>query len=302
MKATGKRWTHLALYLGLVWAAGALVVPRAYRISFGQGLGLDVDRLPAIGIGAAAMVSVLAVGVAPVGHVVRPCRTASGRLGWAVTVFLGGTVGLSAGIGAWHSGALDVGGPAQRAALCGVPYALVAALFIAGVTVRLISGVAVLGVMAYGTAVTHKSQQEKEMRGLMSGTSLARQELLLPDPPAGYRVDEGNGTLTADGFRVHYLPYIPSAAGAARPDVAFMVTRLPHGIGQDGDGVTEATRDLGGGVVEIVLSAHRDGMRLTVTAYGASGPADRDELRRMLHTAHPASDAEVLRALRRPAA
>ncbi|MEU1803152.1 hypothetical protein [Streptomyces sp. NPDC019937] len=294
MKATGKRWTHLALYLGLVWAAGALVVPRTYRIGFGHGLGLDVDRLPAVAIGAAAMVSVLAVGVAPVGHVVRPCRTAGGRLGWAMTVFLGGTVGLAAGIGAWRSGALHVGGPAQRAALCGVPYALVAALFIAGVTVRLISGVAVLGVVAYGTAVTHKSQQEREMRGLMSGTSLARQELLLPDAPAGYRVDEGNGNLTVDGFRVHYLPYVPSAA-----DVAFMVTR---DSGRGGDGITEMTRHLGGGGVEMVLSAHRDGMLLTVTAYGTSGPADRDELRRMLRTARPASDAEVLRALRRPAA
>ncbi|MFI0781084.1 hypothetical protein [Streptomyces sp. NPDC021212] len=297
MKATGKRWTHLALYLGLVWAAGALVVPRAYRIGFGHGLGLDVDRLPAVAIGAAAMVSVLAVGVAPVGHVVRPCRTPGGRLGWAVTVFLGGTVGLAAGIGAWRSGALHVGGPAQRAALCGVPYALVAALFIAGVAVRLISGVAVLGVVAYGTAVTHKSQQEKEMRGLMSGTSLARQELLLPDPPAGYRVDEGSGDLTADGFRVHYLPYMASAA-----DVAFMVTRLGHDAARDGGDITEATRHLGGGAVEIVLSEHRDGMRLTVTAQGTRGPADRDELRRMLHTARPASDAEILRALRRPAA
>lgn len=290
---------HLALYLGLVWAAGALVVPRAYRIGFGRGLGLglDVDRLPAVGIGAAAMVSVLAVGVAPVGHVVRPCRTPGGRLGWAVTVFLGGTVGLAAGIGAWHSGALHVGGPAQRAALCGVPYALVAALFIAGVTVRLISGMAVLGVVAYGTAVTHKSQQEKEMRGLMSGTSLARQELLVPDPPAGYRVDEGNGDLTADGFRVHYLPYVRSTA-----DVAFMVSRPGHGAGRDGGGITEATRHLAGGAVEIVLSAQREGMRLTVTARGTGGPADRDELRRMLRTARPATDAEVLRALRNPAA
>lgn len=297
MKATGKRWTHLALYLGLVWAAGALMVPRAYRIGFGHGLGIDVERLPAIAIGAAAMVSVLAVGVAPVGHVVRPCRTAGGRLGWAVTVFLGGTVGLAAGIGAWRSGALHVGGPAQRAALCGVPYALVAALFIAGVTVRLISGVAVLGVVAYGTAVTHKSQQEKEMRGLMAGTSLARQDLLLPDPPAGYRVDEGNGVLTADGFGVHYLPYVPGAA-----DVAFMVSRDPL---RNSGGITEVTRHLGAGAVGIVLSAHHDGMRITVTASGPSGPrgpADRDELRRMLHTARPASDAEVLRALRRPAA
>ncbi|MGW2324916.1 hypothetical protein ACWC5C_04025 [Streptomyces sp. NPDC001700] len=299
MKATGKRWTHLALYLGLVWAAGALVVPRAYRIGFSHGLGIDVERLPAIGIGAAAMVSVLAVGVAPVGHVVRPCRTAGGRLGWAVTVFLGGTVGLAAGIGAYRSGALHVGGPAQRAALCGVPYALVAALFIAGVTVRLISGVAVLGVVAYGTAVTHKSQQEKEMRGLMAGTSLARQDLLLPDPPAGYRVDEGNGLLTADGFGVHYVPYAPSTVGGGRPDVAFMASRTTM---RDADGITEATRTLGGGNVEIVLSAHRDGMRLTVTARGPSGPADRDELRRMLRTARPASDAEVLHALRRPAA
>lgn len=299
MKVTGKRWTHLALYLGLVWAAGALVVPRAYRIGFGHGLGLDVNRLPAAAIGAAAMVSVLAVGVAPVGHVVAPCRTAGGRLGWAVTVFLGGTVGLVAGIGAWHSGALHVGGPAQRAALCGVPYALVAALFIAGVTVRLISGVAVLGVVAYGTAVTHKSQQEKEMRGLMTGTSLARQELLLPDPPAGYRVDEGNGDLTADGFRVHYIPYVAGVAGVARPDVAFAVT---HVGGPHGDGITEVTRELDGGAVEFVLTAHRDGVRLTVTAQGTTDPADRDELRRMLRTAHPASDAQVLHALRRPAA
>jgi len=299
VKATGKRWTHLALYLGLVWAAGALVVPRAYRIGFGRGLGIDVDRLPAIAIGAAAMVGVLAVGVAPVGHVVRPCRTPGGRLGWAVTVFVGGTVGLAAGIGAWRSGALHVGGPAQRAALCGVPYALVAALFIAGVTVRLISGVAMLGVVAYGTAVTHKSQQEKEMRGLMASTSLARQELLLPDPPAGYRVDEGNGDLAADGFRVHYVPYAPSTAGGGRPDVAFMVSR---GTGRGGGGITEATRTLGGGAVEIVLWEHRDGTRLTVTARGPSGPADRDELHRMLRTARPASDAEVLRVLRRPAA
>jgi hypothetical protein len=299
VKATGKRWTHLALYLGLVWAAGALVMPRAYRIGFGHRLGLDIDRLPAMAVGAAAMVSVLAVGVAPVGQVVSACRTAGGRFGWAVTVFLGGTVGLAAGIGAWRSGALDVGGPAQRAALCGVPYALVAALFIAGVTVRLISGMAVLGMVAYGTAVTHKSQQEKEMRGLMAGTSLARQELLLPDPPAGYRVDEGNGALTADGFRVHYIPYVPGAAGVGRPDVAFVVSR---GTGRDGGGISEVTREFGGGGVEVVLSAHRDGVRLAVTVHGTRGPADRDELRRMLRTAHPATDGEVLRALRRPAA
>ncbi|QKV95105.1 hypothetical protein HUT19_27965 [Streptomyces sp. NA02950] len=319
METAGKRWIRIPLYTGLVWLLGALLVPVGHRLAlvawWGRG---TAGVLVASAVVASAMVAALAYGVVPVRRTVPMCRTAAGRLGWALVVFCGGTVGLAAGVGAERAGALDVGGPLSRAALCGVPYALVAALFIAGVVVRVISGVAVLGVVAYGTAVTHKARQAEEVHALMTRTSLARQELILPDPPAGYRMDEGEGDLANEDF---WVRYVYTGAGRERPDVVFAVSRgSAGGNGRDArnargewrDGrITESAGTRGDGSRAVVLTCHRGGLRLTVTAHGAPrrrgvpdplDAVDRDELRRMLRKSRTASDGQVLRALRRPVA
>ncbi|MEU8823446.1 hypothetical protein [Streptomyces sp. NPDC048636] len=313
METAGRRWIRIPRYTGLVWLLGALLVPLGHRLALAPWWGRSTaGALVASGAVALAVVTALAYGVVPVRRAVPICRTARGRWGWAVVVFCGGTAGLMAGAGARRAGALDVGGALSRAALCGVPYALVAAVFIPGVAVRLVSGVALLGVVAYGTAVTHRARQAEEVRTLMSGTSLARRELVLPDPPAGYRMDEGHGDLADDHFGVRYV-YI--GAGRERPDVVCTVGRVSGGGDGPGDRhrgrITEAVRTRGDGRRAVVLTCHRDGLRLTVTAHGAPrtwrGPdpldaVDRDELRRMLRKARTATDGQVLRALRRPVA
>ncbi|WP_432588380.1 hypothetical protein ABVG11_25775 [Streptomyces sp. HD1123-B1] len=305
METAGRRWTRIPLATGPVWLLGALLIPLGHRLAslpwWGRG---TAGALVVPAVVAAAMVTALAHGPAPVHRAVPMCRTGVGRWAWAVMVFCGGTVGLAAGAGARRAGALDTGGPLSRAALCGVPYALVAALFITGVAVRVVSGVALLGVVAYGTAVTHKARQTAEVRALMTGTSLVRRELVLPDPPAGYRLDEGNGELADDNFRARY---VYTGAGRERPDVVFAVRRDPGADARGGrrDGrITESVRTRGDGSGSIVLTRHRDGLRLTVTAHGAARPdaVDRGELRRMLRKARTAGDGQVLRALRRPVA
>ncbi|MEU1310509.1 hypothetical protein ABZ419_16655 [Streptomyces cinnamoneus] len=299
------RRTRIALSLAAVWAAGAVLVPAAWSVgvfwAWAGGLpGLAV----AFGAGGAAMVAWLFAAGTAVRDVVPACRTAGRRLAWTVAVLLGGSAGVALGYRARLSGDVDLGGDATLSLWCGLPYALVAALFVPGRAARAVAGTTVAGSVALVAWAGYQGDRAKELASLLEDSPLSRKQLLVPEVPDGYTIDAGNGSVSSQGFR---LGYRYAGPGTARETLQYEVapgsaspcadTTLPGPAtctDLDG-GFVEATRRLGDGSTSHTLALRREGLTLTVTV---SGPADTPALRHMLKKAHPADDGELLRALR----
>ncbi|MEV5242270.1 hypothetical protein AB0K89_24680 [Streptomyces cinnamoneus] len=299
------RRTQVAFCLAAAWAAGAALVPVCWSVGVVWAWAGGLPGLAAaFGAGGAAMVAWMFAAGTAVRDVVPACRTAARRLGWAVAVVLGGSAGVALGYRARLSGDVDLGGDTTLFLWCGVPYALVAALFVPGRAARAVAGTAVAGTVALVAWAGHEGDRAKELASLLEGSPLSRKQLLVPEAPDGYAIDEGNGSVSGQGFR---LGYRYAGSGAARETLQYEVvpgnaspcadTTLPGPAtctDLDG-GFVEATRRLGDGSPSHTLALRRDGLTLSVTV---SGPADTPRLRRMLTKAHPAADDELLRALR----
>ena len=72
----------------------------------------------------------------PARTVVPLCGSVPQRLGWAVLVFILGTLGVLTGLAAYGGGA-SLGSAGTRVALTGAPYAVAAAFFVPSRWVRL---------------------------------------------------------------------------------------------------------------------------------------------------------------------
>ncbi|MFI6013256.1 hypothetical protein ACIBAG_31325 [Streptomyces sp. NPDC051243] len=88
------------------------------------------------------------------------CGSASGPLGWAVVVFVLGTLGVLAGLAA-HCGDVDPGSAGTRGALTGAPYTVVAAFFVPSRWVRLGAVAALAAGVVYGGFVGPVQAQQR---------------------------------------------------------------------------------------------------------------------------------------------
>lgn len=172
---TSGRRALTALHLFMVWATMAAVAP---ALGFGPvisawGGGADAT-VPVLALGVPLMVGLLTTAGIPVRTVVPLCGSVSQRLGWAVLVFVLGTLGILAGLAAYGEN-VDLGSASTRIVLTGVPYAVAAAFFVPSRWVRL-GALAVLAAgVAYGgfvgPALAQQGQDEAEVaryRGIRS--------------------------------------------------------------------------------------------------------------------------------------
>ncbi len=134
---TSGRGALTVLHLLLVWATMAVAVP---MLGFGllvTGWGGGAGAAASVfALAAPLTVGLLAMAGIPARTLVPLCGSVSRRLGWAVLVFVLGTLGVLAGLAA-YAGDIDLGSAGTRFALTGVPYAVAAAFFVPSRWVRL---------------------------------------------------------------------------------------------------------------------------------------------------------------------
>ncbi|MEU6486612.1 hypothetical protein [Streptomyces sp. NPDC046887] len=126
-----------ALHLLLVWAAMTCAAPAlGFSVMMAGWDGGSRAALVAAAVGVPLTVGLLVAAGTPAPGVVPLCATVHGRFGWAVAVFVLGTLGVLAGLAAYLAH-VDLGSAGTRFALAGVPYAVAAALFVPDRWVRL---------------------------------------------------------------------------------------------------------------------------------------------------------------------
>ncbi|QNP71905.1 hypothetical protein IAG44_22485 [Streptomyces roseirectus] len=287
---TSGRVPQVVRHLLLVWVAMAVVGPvvgvGVFMAGWGGGGGA---ALVVAGVGVPVVVGLLVV-LAPEGDVVPWCGSRGGRVGWAVTVFLVGTAGVAAGVGA-YGGDVDLGGPAMRVALVGVPYAVVAAFFVPGRWVRA-AGVGVLAAgVAYGGFVGPAQARERERAAEVAAYREHPEVLYVIDTPPGMRMVRATIGVYVS-FEYHSLD-------GSTPGYVGLTVRSPLSQPVNCAVFTDArdrcTREADGDV----RVARGDGTRslfrrhLGAEAEISSRTLDDAALNKLLGTLHPVSDGEL---------
>ncbi|MFC5674322.1 hypothetical protein [Streptomyces incanus] len=171
---TSGRGALTALHLFLVWATmTAAVPPLGFGLlvtAWGGGTGAAA---PILALGVPLTVGLLATAGIPAQTVVPLCGSVPQRLGWAVLVFVLGTLGVLAGLAA-YAGGVDLGSASTRIALTGAPYAVAAAFFVPGRWVRLGAVGALAAGVAYGGFVGRRSRSSASTRRRSRGTRSMR--------------------------------------------------------------------------------------------------------------------------------
>jgi hypothetical protein len=163
----------VAVHLLLVWLIGATTAPALGFATLGAAWGGGTGGgLATLLVGGAVTVTVLAATGLVVRGVVPLCATTRGLIGWAVTVFVGGTLGAIAGLAAWTTDEFDMGGADMRIALTGAPYALTAAFFIPGRAVRLASAAALAGTVPFAAYTLQQASERDALNALLAGDPL----------------------------------------------------------------------------------------------------------------------------------
>ncbi|MET8816347.1 hypothetical protein ABZW47_30645 [Streptomyces sp. NPDC004549] len=122
---TSDRRALTALHLFLVWATMAAAVPVLALVLFASGRSGGAGAMGLVlALGAPLVVCALLVAAIPARTVVPRCGSARQRLGWAVSVFALGTLGVAAGVNAYVDH-VDLGSVGTRIALVGVTYGTV---------------------------------------------------------------------------------------------------------------------------------------------------------------------------------
>lgn len=167
---TSGRGALTALHLFLVWAMTATAVPALgfglVAAAWGGGAGATV---PVLALGAPLMVGLLALAGLPVKDVVPLCGSVPRRLGWAVLVFVLGTLGVLSGLAA-YGGDVDLGSAGTRIVLTGVPYTVAAAFFVPGRWVRSGALVVLAAGVVYGGSSVRRSRGNVSTRRRSRGT------------------------------------------------------------------------------------------------------------------------------------
>ncbi|MEV6795030.1 hypothetical protein AB0M87_24260 [Streptomyces sp. NPDC051320] len=294
---TSGRGALTALHLFLVWAVMTAVVPAL-------GFGL---LAAAWGGGAGALLLVLALGVPltvalltaagqPAKTLVPLCGSPRRRWGWAVLVFVPGTIGVLAGLAA-YGGDVDLGSAGARITLTGVPYAVAAAFFVPSRWVR--SGaLAVLAAgVAYGGYIGPAQAQQRQHAAEVAQYREKPELLYLGAAPPGMHVSRaelGPASFLVDyrplreGYELGYVdlvvrsPFTPSPGCPATAEKGVTCTVDAHRE-------TVTVRDLSGGAREVTLTRRHRNTEFEVN----SQTLDEPGLRHLLDTLHPLSDAEL---------
>ncbi|MGW1672345.1 hypothetical protein [Streptomyces sp. NPDC002324] len=298
---TSGRGALTALHLLLVWATMAAAMP-----VFGFGLlmagwgGGDGAVVSAFALGVPLTVILLATAGLPARTVVPLCDSTPRRFGWAVLVFVLGTLGVLAGLAA-YGGEVDLGSAGMRIALTGLPYAVAAAFFVPSQRVRL-GAIAVLAACVVYGGLVGPEQAEQRRHATEVARYRERPELLyVGDTPPGMRVSQA--VVGGGQFSVDYLPVEPDQGGYVN-----LTVRSPHTpkatcalLVQKGVTCTMDER----GEIRVVSALPDDGhhIRLIREHRGAevevsSQSLDEPGLRHLLNTLHPLSDEELENMMR----
>jgi hypothetical protein len=298
---TSGRGALTVLHLLLVWATMAVAVPTLgfglLVTGWGDGAGAAAS---VFALGMPLTVGLLAAAGIPARTVVPLCGSVSRRLGWAVLVFVLGTLGVLAGLAA-YGGDVDLGSAGTRVALTGVPYAVAAAFFVPSRWVRL-GAVAALAVgVVYGGFVGPAQAQQRRHAAEVARYREHPELLYLGAAPPGmriYRAEVGPAY-----FSVAYRPVAQDESGyvglTVRPPLT-PTPRCPELLAKDETctvdvhGEMRMIDSLPGGTRDITLiRRHRDA-EVEVTSQSLDEPG----LRRLLNTLHPLSDPELERLMR----
>ncbi|MFE0806354.1 hypothetical protein ACFW34_02550 [Streptomyces sp. NPDC058848] len=291
------RGTLTALHLLLVWATMAAAVPMLgfglVASAWGGGVGATV---PVFLVGVPLALGLLTMAGLPARTVVPLCGSVRRRLGWAVLVFVLGTLGVMAGL-AVYSGDVDLGSAEARVALTGAPYTVAAAFFVPSRWVR--SGalaVLVTGV-AYGGFVGPAQAQQREREAETARYRERAELLVLGDAPQGMevsRAEVGPASFVVDyrpvraGYELGYVGLVVrTPITPALQCSEFSAQNETCTVDAHGDMVE--VHEIPGGTDGVTLTRRHHDTEVEVT----SQSLDERGLRRLLDTLHPLSDAEL---------
>jgi hypothetical protein len=290
-----------ALHLLLVWTTMAAAMPvlgfGLLMAGWGGGAGAAVSTFA---LGVPLTVILLATAGLPARTVVPLCDSTPRRFGWAVLVFVLGTLGVLVGLAA-YGGEVDLGSAGMRIALTGMPYAVAAAFFVPSQWVRL-GAIAVLAACVVYGGLIGPQQAEQRQHAAEVARYRERPELLyVGDTPPGMRVS--HAVVGRGQFSVDYLPVEPDQSGYVN-----LTVRSPHTpkatcalLAQKDVTCTVDER----GEIRVASALPHDGhhIRLIRGHRGAevevsSQSLDEPGLRHLLNTLHPLSDEELENMMR----
>ncbi|WP_055525169.1 hypothetical protein [Streptomyces graminilatus] len=296
---TSGRGALTALHLFLVWATMAAVVPALgfglVLMAWGGGSGATA-LIFALGVPLAVVL--LAMAGLPARTVVPLCGSVSQRHGWAVLVFVLGTLGVLAGLAA-YSGDVDLGGDSTRIALTGVPYAVAAAFFVPDRWIRL-GAVAVLAAAVVYGGFIGPTQSRQRRHAAEVARYREHQELLyvIVTPPGmrAARAEAGPASFSVEYHSVRqdaYVALIVRSPLTPKPQCPKPVEKHVT-CTVDRHGETRTVRDFSAGNRVITLTRRHHNAEAEVTSKMLDEPA----LRHLLNTLHPLSDTELEQLMR----
>ncbi|SCF91112.1 hypothetical protein [Streptomyces sp. Ncost-T10-10d] len=299
MTSSGRVLT--ALHLFLVWATMTAAVPAlGFGLLVTAWAGGTGATAPLFALGVPLTVGLLATAGIPARTVVPLCGSVPQRLGWAVLVFVLGTLGVFAGLAA-YGGDVDLGSASTRIALTGAPYAVAAAFFVPSRWVRLGAVAALAAGVAYGGFVGPAQSQQRQHEAEVARYREHPELLYLGAAPPGMRVSHAEAgpayfsveyrTVREDGFAYVGLtvrsPLTPTPRCPELVEKGVTCTVDAHGE-------MRTVRDIPGGGRAVTLTRRHRNAEAEVTSQTLEEPG----LRHLLNTLHPLSDTELEKLMR----
>jgi hypothetical protein len=278
----------------------AAVPPLGFGLLMAGWGGGAMAAVVALALGVPLAVGLLATAGIPARTVVPLCDSVPRRLGWAVLVFVLGTLGVLAGLAA-YGGDVNLGSAGTRLALTGTPYAVAAAFFVPSRWVRLGAVAALAAGVVYGGFVGPAQAQQRRHAAEVARYREHPELLYLGAAPTGMRVSRAVVGLAY--FSVEYHPVRQDESGRVDLMVGRPLTptlRCPELVEKDVTcsvdvrGEMRMVHGLPGGIRHITLIRHHRGAEVKVSSQSLDEPG----LRRLLNTLHPLSDTELEKLMR----
>lgn len=289
---TSSQGARTALHLFLVWATMVAAVPTLgfwlLVTAWGGGAGAVV---PALALGVPLTVGLLTTTGIPVRTVVPLCGSVPQRLGWAILVFVLGTLGVLAGLAA-YSGDVALGSAGTRVALTGVPYAVAAAFFVPNRWVRLGAVAALAAAVAYGGFIGPTQSRQRQHAAEAARYRQHPELLYMIATPPGMRVARAEVAPASFYVEYHSVRQDAYVALAVRSPLT-PKPQCPEPAEKemtctvDGHGEMRTLHHSPGGV--ITLTRRYRNAEVAVS----SKMLDEPGLRHLLDTLHPLSDTEL---------